>query len=139
MSQPISQLRKTKHPVINYQQQEQRHYHYPEQSNVNDPLLDRKIEDVASGLVPYFSNVLHKVLLSNKDNGLTIIAYINAMRTEADLSDNYRRDLIWLLSTFSNYFQNNISFRGISRDDLLAFLDSFRKPESVDPLHKWIG
>ena len=60
---PISQLRKTKHPVINHQQQEQRHYHYPEQSNVNDPLLDIKIEDVASGLVPYFSNILRKVLL----------------------------------------------------------------------------
>ena len=137
MSRPTSRLRKTKRLATD--QQQQRHQHYQHQSNVNDPLLDRKIEDVASGLVPYFSNVLHKVLLSNKDNGLTIIAYINAMRTEANLSDNYRRDLIWLLSTFSNYFQNNISFRGISRDDLLAFLDSFRKPESVDPLHKWIG
>jgi hypothetical protein len=40
-------LGKTKHPVINHQQQEQRHHHHPEQSNVNDPLLDRKIEDVA--------------------------------------------------------------------------------------------
>jgi hypothetical protein len=58
MSQPVSQLRKTKHPVINHQQQEQRHHHHPEQSIVNDPLLDRKIEDVASGLVPYCSNIL---------------------------------------------------------------------------------
>jgi integrase len=139
MSQPISQLRKTKHPVINHQQQEQRHQHYPEQCNVNDPLLDRKIEDVASGLVPYFSNILRKVLLSNKDNGLTIIAYINAMMTEVNLSDNYRRDLIFVLSTFSNYFQNKLSFKEITRDNLLAFLDSFRKPESIDPLHKWIG
>ena len=63
MSQPVSQLRKIKHPVINYQQQEQHHQHYPEQSNVNDPLLDRKIEDVASGLVPYFSNILRSVVI----------------------------------------------------------------------------
>jgi hypothetical protein len=47
MSQPVSQLGKTKHPVINHQQQEQRHHHHPEQSNVNDPPLDRTIEDVA--------------------------------------------------------------------------------------------
>jgi hypothetical protein len=83
--------------------------------------------------------IYFEVLLSNKDNGLTIISYINAMRTEVNLSDNYRRDLILLLSTFSNYFQNNLSFKEITRDNLLAFLDSFRKPESIDPLHKWIG
>ena len=36
-------------------------------------------------------------------------------------------------------FYNNKSFKQITRDDLVSFLDSFRKPESVDPLHKWIG
>ena len=61
------------------------------------------------------------------------------MRTESNLSENYRRDLILLLSTFSNYFQNKLSFKEITRDNLLTFLDSSRKPESVDPLHKWIG
>jgi hypothetical protein len=30
---------------------------------------------------------------SNKENTLTIISYINAMRTEVNLSDNYRKDL----------------------------------------------
>jgi hypothetical protein len=70
MSQLVSRLRKTKHLTI-YQQQQERHYH-PEQSNVSDPLLDRKIEDVASGLVPYYSNVRGKVALSNKENALTI-------------------------------------------------------------------
>jgi hypothetical protein len=110
------------------------------QSNLNnDPLLDRKIEDVAAGLTPYHSNLLHKLSLSNKENALTIISYINAMRTEVNLCDNYRRDLIGLLSLFSNYFQNKLSFKQITRDNVLAFLDSFRKPESVDPLHKWIG
>jgi integrase len=83
--------------------------------------------------------MLGKVALSNKENALTIISYINTMRTEANLSDNYRKNLILLLSTFSNYFQNKLSFKEITRDNLLTFLDSFRKPESVDPLHKWIG
>src|SRR5919198_1881722 len=61
------------------------------------------------------------------------------MRTEVNLSDSYRMDLIRLLSTFSNYFQNKLFFKQITRDNLLASLDSFRKPESIDPLHKWIG
>jgi hypothetical protein len=90
----------------------------------DDPLLDRKVEDVASGLVPYYSNMLGNVALSNKENALTIISYIHVMRTEA---------------IFSNYFQNKLSFKEITRNGLLEFLDSFRKPESVDTLHKWIG
>jgi hypothetical protein len=106
---------------------------------MNDPLFDTKIEDVTSGLISYFSSLLHEVSLSNKENALTIISYINTMRTEVNLSDSYRRDLIRLLSIFSSYFNGKLSFKEITRDNLLAFLDSFRKPESVDPLHKWIG
>jgi hypothetical protein len=83
----MSTPRKRKHPIIKQQQHQQ-------QYNMNDPLLDTKIEDVASGLIPYYSNLLHEVSLSNKENALTIISYINAMRTEANLSDNYRMDLI---------------------------------------------
>ena len=103
---------------------------------MNDLLLDTKIEDVTSGPMPYYSNLLHETSLSNKENALTIISYINAMRTEANLSGNYRTDLIRLLSGFSTYFNGKLSFKEITRDNLLAFLDSFRKPESVDPLHK---
>ena len=60
------------------------------------------------------------------------------MRTEINLSDHYRRDIINELANFS-IFCNNKSFRQITRDEILSFLDSFRKPENVDPLHKWIG
>jgi hypothetical protein len=132
-SSPSPSSRKTKHLAISEQQQQQ--------NSLNDPLLDRKIEDVTAGLIPCYSNLLRKVALSNIDNALTIISYINAMRTEANLSDHYRMDLIRLLSTLSNHFQNKLSFKQkqMTRDNLLAFLNSFRKPESVDPLHKWIG
>ena len=62
-----------------------------------------------------------------------------SMRTEINLSDNYRRAVIILLSKFSIFFKNQKSFKSITREDILKFLDSFRKPESVDTLHKWIG
>jgi len=44
-----------------------------------------------------------------------------------------------LLCNFLIFFENHKSFKEITREDLLCFLDSFRKIESVDPLHKWIG
>ena len=61
------------------------------------------------------------------------------MRTEVNLSDHYRMDVIRLLAIFSDYFRNQLSFKQMTRNNLLAFLDSFRKPEGADPLHKWIG
>jgi hypothetical protein len=47
--------------------------------------------------------------------------------------------MIKLLCNLSAFFNNAKSFKEIKREDLLSFLDSRRKPESIDPLHKWIG
>jgi hypothetical protein len=46
MPQPISRL-KIKHLTINHKMQQ--HQYNGAQSNISDPLLDRKIEDVAAG------------------------------------------------------------------------------------------
>lgn len=131
-------------PLRKEEQQQQQQHHYliinkQQQNSNNNPLFDRKIEDIASGLIPYYSNLLYKVASLNEENALTIINYINAIRTETNLSDHYRMDLIRVLATFSIFFDNDKSFKQITRTDLLAFLNSFRKPESTDPLHKWVG
>lgn len=47
------------------------------------------------------------------------------------------RNVIAILCSFSEY--NNKPFRQITREDILAFLDSFRRPESIDPQHKWMA
>jgi len=59
------------------------------------------------------------------------------MKHEINPSDNYRKSTIKTLVTLSNF--NNNPFSRITRDDLLSFLNSFRKSEPLDPLHKWIG
>jgi hypothetical protein len=61
------------------------------------------------------------------------------MKSEINLSDHYRKDTIILLSNLSIFFKNAKAFKEITREDLLSFLDSYRKPEDIDPLHKWIG
>jgi hypothetical protein len=71
---------------------------------------------------------------------MTICDYISSVRSEINSSDNYRKVVIMLLCDLSMFFNNNTkSFNEITRQDLLSFLDSRRKPESIDPLHKWIG
>jgi hypothetical protein len=55
---------------------------------------------------------------------MTIVNYIQAMRTEINLSDNYRRLNIFLLSDISKFHNNNKPFKQMSRDDILSYLDS---------------
>jgi hypothetical protein len=104
---------------------------------VEDSLFDIKIEMATAGLIPYYSRRLLKDV--TKENSLTIAKYILAMKTEINLSDHYRQDVIYLLSKLSifcnnsNNNNNNKSFKQISRQDILSFLDNYRKPESADP------
>ena len=75
---------------------------------IEDSLFDIKIERATAGLIPYYSRRLLKEI--SKENALTIAKYILAMKTEINLSDHYRQDVIYLskLSTFdSNNNSNN--------------------------------
>ena len=73
------------------------------------------------------------------DNVLTIVNYILSLKNEINLSDNCRKLNIYALYRISKFFNNRKSYKELVREDLLQFLDSFRKPEASDPLHKWIG
>ena len=94
-----------------------------------------KIEETAAGLAASFAKQLHSI---SEDNAPTIVKYIAAMKSEVNLSDHYRRDLIVMLCMFSKY-NDNKPFKDLTRTDVLGFLDSFRKTETQDPMHKWIG
>ena len=93
----------------------------PDNQGQYDPLFDSKIESITSGLRREYSRGLYEI---SKENTLTIADYILTMRTETNLSDHYRMDLIKLLYTFSKY-NNNKSFRAITRNDVICFLESF--------------
>ena len=43
-----------------------------------------------------------------------------------------------MLCRFSKY-NDDKTFKDLTRTNILGFLDSFRKTEDQDPLHKWIG
>ncbi|MGA9152543.1 MAG: hypothetical protein WBZ36_18355, partial [Candidatus Nitrosopolaris sp.] len=98
----------------------------------------QKIEDTTEGLTARYFNLLHDdVLPQNKENAMIICNYIQSMKQELNLSDSYRGDVIIVLCNFSMFFKK--SFKEGTREDILSFLNSFRKPEALDPLHKWIG
>jgi site-specific recombinase XerD len=74
----------------------------------------------------------------SEDNATTIVKYVGVMKIETNLADHYRKDLIEVLCRFSKY-NDNKHYRDITRDNVIEFLETYRKTETQDPLHKWIG
>jgi hypothetical protein len=101
-----------------------------------DSLFDRKIDLITEGIASFFASKLREL---SKDNPLTIIDYILSMKNEINLSDNYRKLNIYALYSLSKFLKNKKTYKELTRDDVLQFLDSLRKPEASDPLHRWIG
>jgi hypothetical protein len=97
--------------------------------------LDLRIEEITEELTDFFRKQLRSI--SNK-NAAIVCGYINALNREINLSQSYRKDNIKILCKFSK-FVNNEEFLSCSKADLISFFNSLRKPESADPLHKWIG
>ncbi|MFL6482800.1 MAG: hypothetical protein ACJ70R_07725 [Nitrososphaera sp.] len=74
----------------------------------------------------------------SRENCTIIINYILAMQTEVNPSERYSIDTTFKLKQLAQ-LHNPKSFRDMTRQDIVDFLDRLRKPEQGDPLHKWIG
>ncbi len=99
-------------------------------------LFNQKLENTTEGLEPYFLDHLKTKL--SPENSLAISEYIFSMRVETNLSDNHRRNIITSLKILSQ-FLNNKPFNQMTREDVLQYLQSLKKPETIDPSHKWIA
>ena len=105
-------------------------------AQVNDPNFDRKLDLITAGAKPFIKK--HLLTKITRENCLIIINYVLAFQTEVNPSEKYRLEVIHKLKLLAE-FHNPKSFREMTRQDILEYLDSLRKPESVDPLHKWKG
>ena len=104
--------------------------------NSESPLFDQKLINAVDGLEPY--HLHHLKTRVSKANALTIADYVLSIKVEINLSDNHRREVITSLKLLSGFLCNK-PFKEMTRNDILLFLDSLRKPEASDPMHKWIG
>jgi len=98
------------------------------------PALERQIDEITAGFPKAYVKNLRSI---SEQNITTIIRYVNSVKTEINCSNHYRMDMIDLLTKFAKFLDEN--FKNTTRNDIIRFLDSFRKSETLDPLHKWIG
>jgi integrase/recombinase XerD len=97
---------------------------------------DRRISLVIEGLPLYVDNWLR--IKTSNENALTISEYVLSLRMEVNPSQNYTIMQIQALVELSEYSKQK-PLEQLIREDILSFLDNFRKTEERDPLHKWIG
>jgi integrase/recombinase XerD len=71
-------------------------------------------------------------------NTQTVNDYLISMRNEISISHNYKKITIKTLVYLSK-FHSNKKFKGMKKQDILAFLNSKRRDEVSDPLHSWIA
>src|SRR5439155_18294127 len=103
---------------------------------VAEDIASRKIDLPTAGLNPFiYKDVTQNV---SPENAIIIAEYILAMKTETNVSDAYRSNTIKNLSLLSRISKNKL-FVHMTREEVLFYLDSSRKHEMSDPLHKWIG
>jgi integrase len=122
------------------QQPPHHHHHNNQQKQRLDvlplpPLLDSQIDEITKGLSPFFNK---NIRMLSVDNIKVVISYIKAINTEIHLSISYKKSIINFLTRFAGYHKNK-PFKNVTRDDVISFLDSLRKLDEEDPMHKWVG
>jgi integrase len=100
--------------------------------------LNQNIEQVTIGLLPNYRRHLNNVAAINATNATAICDYVNAMKSEVNPADHYRKDTIELLTRLARK-SGDRTFKELTQEDIVAFLDTLRKSDELDPLHKWIG
>src|ERR1700693_1439348 len=99
-------------------------------------IIDRKISLATEGLQSCVENWLR--MRTSDEIALIISEYILSLRREINPSQNYKKMQIQALVELAEYLKQK-PFEQLTREDVLSFLDKFRKTEDRDPLHKWIG
>ena len=103
---------------------------------IEDPNFDRKLDLITAGAHSYLKE--HLLTRITRENCLVIIDYVLAFQTEVNPSPDYRAATILRLKHLAERY-NPKPFYELTRQDIIDYLDGFRKPESVDPSHQWIG
>jgi integrase len=96
---------------------------------------DKTLEAATVGLDLRFVRLLKQ---QSKQNAFTLSKYLLAMNSEINPSVSHKESQLKTLCYLSD-FHNQKAFSNMRREDILMYLDTHRKTEESDPLHKWVG
>lgn len=85
-----------------------------------DSLLERKIILITTGLSSNYADRLYRTL---GDNALSIVNFIFSLKTEINLSNHHLKNNIMVLTLLSSFHSDIKSFKEMTREDIIAFLN----------------
>jgi integrase len=89
--------------------------------------------------MPFCESLLMDRARMSKENAAVLADYIIVMKREINPRGSYVRNNVQFLSELSRFVGIEKRFEDFTKYDILSFLDSIRKSENDDLMHKWIG
>lgn len=98
--------------------------------------FEGKLQLALEGLNP---SIRRSLLGISERNSIYIIDFvINELRKENNASLNYVRMNVYAIVDLVNHCKKS-DLRKFTRENVISYLDSLKKTETQDPMHKWIG
>ena len=95
--------------------------------------LGKTIDKITKSLSrPYFNKILKQLANTNLENAMIICNYILTEQTEINIKNSTKEGKIKVLVWLSNYFNDRISFKGLTKPHILDYLNSLRKSYEED-------
>lgn len=99
-----------------------------------DQIYDKKLYHVTADLKPFRISQLKRM----DKNSFLIVEFLYSKMREGNLKPASRASTIDRLCQLS-IFHKNKSFKEMTSEDIFSYLDTVRKTETEDPLHRWVG
>ena len=111
-----------------------------EQEEGQQEIISRKINSITKSCSkPYFNTILKKLAVANYENADTICEYIIAEETELNIKNSTKEAKIKVITWLSNFYDNTIDLKQMTKQDILEYLRSLKKTFDEDPSQRWIG
>ena len=111
-------------------------------SNKNRTIIsisEKRIDTITKSLSrAYLKDILLKLVQRNPENAKDICNYIIAEKTEINIKISTIESRIKVLVWLSNFFEDKLLFREMTKDDILGYLNNLKKSITEDDSQKWI-
>jgi integrase/recombinase XerD len=107
-----------------------------ESQAISSNKFEIRLQLAVKGLNPYFRRLLLEI---SKQNSTYIVDFaINELKRENNTSISYVRINIYAIAQLAKHNEKS-DLKEFTKEDVLSYLDSLKKTETQDPMHKWIG
>jgi integrase len=108
-------------------------------NNPQNKSLPNNLEKLVQYQSNYIKRLYNSTLDANPANALIINNYIIVEEAEINIQESTKSDKIKKLCLLSRYFHHQKCFSEMTKSDILSYLNSLRKSNTIDPIHRSIG